>query len=465
MAQFIIWNGIDNNWDMIMRPLGAYAVAHWIKLHGYTVKVIDFGYHLSTNDLVEITRKHIDNDTIGIGVSSTLWDTKRSLPTSPDQYLEPAWVINAREKLNHLNLKWVLGGGQAHFEWPTYYPWIRIDGPGEDPLLKLLDESSNKTIARPQFNITTCDHHYLDGNGVNPNEFLSLELGRGCHFKCRFCRYPMIGKKIGTYLRNPQSIEKELLTNYEKFGTTRYLFVDDTVNETVEKVEMLANIAQRLPFKLQWIGFTRPDTIGAQPEMIPLLKESGLISTFFGIESFNYEASKLIGKGWIGKYGKEFLLRLKEDWGNDITLALGLITGLIGETEQDLWDTNNWCIENEIARWNYYPLVIHASKTGPLSEFDINHSLYGYTMDPTPTNPDNWTSDTWTFSSARTLAMQLNKASSEYLKPAGWALGGLGSIGYDINTAMHTKFIDLDKKLLSRLKSEFIDQYVKDQLK
>jgi hypothetical protein len=77
----------------------------------------------------------------------------------------------------------------------------------------------------------------------------------------------------------------------------------------------MAEMAQRLPFKLEWIGYNRLDLIGSKPHTIQLLKDSGLKSSFFGIESFHSQASKIVGKGWNGVRGKEFLIELKERWG------------------------------------------------------------------------------------------------------------------------------------------------------
>lgn len=464
MAQLIIWNSIDEP-NSISRPGGAYAVAYWAQIHGYSTKVIDFGYQLKTKDLVEITKKHVDKDTIAIGVSTTLWKTRNSIPITPTDWLEPQWVIDARSELTHLNVKWLMGGAQSHLKFPKYFEWILIHNEGEDPLLKFLDEESKNKNNRKNFDITNCTQYYLEGNTIRSNEFLSLELSRGCQFKCKFCRYPFIGKTAGTYIRNEHAIEEAMLFNYEKFGTTNYIFPDDTVNETPEKIETIANLAQRLPFKLNWIGFTRLDLMSVNPSMIDLLKASGLKTTFIGVESFHPESSKIIGKGWNGKYGKDFIIKLQETWGPDINLYLGFIAGLNDETEDDLWETHEWCKNNNVAQWQFLPLHITSHDFQYKSEFDRNHQMYGYRFMPTESHPDYWESDTWTYETAKKVVRKLNEDIHRHARPASWAVGYMAALDYDINDLMRTKIVDLDWNDIDKRKNAFIDNYVKDQLK
>ena len=178
-----------------------------------------------------------------------------------------------------------------------------------------MDECFSTQIARPNFDISKLENCFYDDLCIQETEVLPIELSRGCQFKCRFCRYPLLGKKKNTYIRDYDLIEKEFLENYYRYGITKYFFLDDTVNESDEKVEKLAEIVQRLPFKLNWFGYNRVDLIGVKPHSIELLKLSGLKSSFFGIESFHLKASKVVGKGWNGAKGKEFLLELREHWG------------------------------------------------------------------------------------------------------------------------------------------------------
>ena len=84
---------------------------------------------------------------------------------------------------------------------------------------------------------------------------------------------------------------------------------------------MIHRISKSLPFELEYVAYLRIDLLAANPEMITLLPESGLRSAFFGIETFQVQGAKAIGKGWNGQNAKAFLLELKEKW-KDKTLSL-----------------------------------------------------------------------------------------------------------------------------------------------
>ena len=315
-------------------------------------------------NLTYITESYIDKDTIAIGVSTSFWMS----------IVEPAWVKPARSEIEskHPNIKWILGGAR---EIEYQQEWIEFTSYAEDSALSFLSE--NKSTNR--FDVKHSTGRYTPLDFIQPHEVLSMELGRGCQFKCRFCAYPMIGKKKGTYIRNMHLIREELIKNYEEYGVTRYNFIDDTVNEDEEKVENLARLAQSLPFELEWVGYCRADLIWARPSTIQTLRDSGMRSTFFGIESFHPEASKIIGKGWSGKHAKSFLLELKDRWRDQISISLGLIVGLPYEPLDSLDEHSEWLISNDFGgRWAWTPLnVSNKSKYRWRSEFENNHHKYG----------------------------------------------------------------------------------------
>ena len=144
-----------------------------------------------------------------------------------------------------------------------------------------------------------------------PDEVLPLELSRGCRFKCKFCSFPLLGKKPTDerYLRSEKSVYDELKSNYEEFGTTKYNMLCDTFNETTKKLEMLCRVQEKLKIQLRFSCYLRIDLLGAHKDQINLLHEVGLNTCHFGIESLNYESSKAIGKGFNNEKIKDTLHR------------------------------------------------------------------------------------------------------------------------------------------------------------
>jgi len=82
MANLILWNSYDGS-DLtshsFVRPLGCHQIANWLSNFGYTVKVIDFCSILTPDQVIHLTEKNIDKDTIAIGLSTTF--TKKVIPT------------------------------------------------------------------------------------------------------------------------------------------------------------------------------------------------------------------------------------------------------------------------------------------------------------------------------------------------------------------------------------------------
>lgn len=119
MANIILWNSTDfpryNTLGCPARSLGAYQLASWLRHNGYTVKVIDFCSLMSTDNLVNITEKYINEDTLTIGVSTTFWRSEGWNPIGDYVYVEPKWVISARKIIENKfpDIKWTMGGART----------------------------------------------------------------------------------------------------------------------------------------------------------------------------------------------------------------------------------------------------------------------------------------------------------------------------------------------------------------
>ena len=449
-----------------MRPLGAYQIASWMREAGYTVKVIDFCSHMTTTDLVNITKHYITPNTIAIGVSSTFWEDSRVNEhlSKRTNYTEPEWVVNARTIIEqeYPQLDWVLGGSSSLVNRLTL-DWVKFHGHAEDEFLSYMDKKTSNTSIRRPYDILNCNKRYHVTDFISNKEVLALELGRGCQFKCKFCRYPNIGKKPKTYRRSMECVKAEMLFNFQTFGTTKYLFVDETVNEDYDKVVALAALAKELPFKLEWVGYIRADLIYVNPDMIRLLHASGMISCYMGIESLNPETSSLIGKGWMGRHGKEFLVHLKNEWEGKLGIRffMSFIVGLPHETKESLLSTLAWLKDNNFKSWDFYSLNIHRDNTNFWkSEFDLNYGLYGYRF-PNPLNDSYWENDIWNTNSAVEFAKFLNTDNRNGYMPTSFDLADISNMGYTIEDAV---LADRSEKSLSEFRNQYLKEYIQKSL-
>ena len=446
-----------------VRTCGAHQIASWLRQHHYTVKVIDFCDIMSTDQLIDITRKYLEISTVAIGISTTFLEFEKSYLYNYDgnKTAVPEWIKHARAKITqiHSQLTWMVGGANHWIFDPA--EWKIFPGNTEDKLLEFFNELSNKKSAN-LFDIKTLHKSFDLTDHLTSHDVLPIELGRGCMFKCKFCSWEHIGKKPGTYLRHYESIRAEILEHHYAYGTTRFTYVDDTVNESIDKLNMLVKIKNSVPFNLEWIGYIRADLIWAYPETVELLRESGLRSAFFGIESFNKDVSKLIGKGWSGKHAKDYLLKLKSLWGKDITFELGLIVGLPGQTVSELKDDIKWLIDNEIYSWWISSLVVGANVDG-LSEFNRNSAQYGFTF-PNSKNNMYWENGYWNSKKAFDVYVELRELSKGHTTIASFGLSNFASIGYKFDDLMHVKYKDLPTAKIYQKREDYLTNYITKSL-
>lgn len=428
MANFIIWSGTDIV-HSILRTGGPYQVASWLRQYGYTVQVLDFGYNLSPDIMADLTERYITKDTYAIGCSATFWnlDVQVRDGVKRVEIPVPKWVRLAREKIEskHPNIEWILGGASANSVYSTL-KWLRMPDYAENNILKYFDERSGAKIVRPVFDIKNFVRTYTERDFISPYEVLTLELGRGCVFKCKFCSYPYIGKRKGTYTRCFEDLRDEVMYNYDRWGVTKYYYTDDTINDDEEKLKDLVKLRNSVPFDLEWLGFLRADLLWAKPHTIGMLEDSGIKSAFFGIETFNPHSAKLIGKSWSGTHAKDFLPKLRERWDNKINWHLGLILGLPGWTYSELEKDMQWLIDNNMHRWKWWALYVNPV-SGKLyqSEFDRNHDQYGIKF--RPNNMINWEYKNLWHEHIRLAALQANEWCDPHCCVGGWLLGELSA--------------------------------------
>lgn len=414
-----------------IRGYGVHRIASQIRSAGYSCLVIDFSSALTFERYKEILDLAVGPETYMIGFSTT-WLPYR-WPEKPGEFTNqiPGHHIGEEYELSHdkeerhdwrknnlvvkfgqndvadwlqypkkLNskIKIVLGGAKADFYMDLQNIDHVIFGIAETMTIDLLDRLSGKTkrifgkyidhdrkAHAPTWDFRESTTKYTDFDFIQPMETLNLEVGRGCRFKCAFCNFPLIGQKnVNDYLKYPNIIRDELLENYERWGTTKYFIVDDTFNDSTEKLEMMVKVMRDLPFRIKFWCYTRVDILAAHPEQMELLKELGVAETFFGLETFNDQSSKTIGKGMPSSRRKDTLYKAKEVWGNRVWMEGGFMIGLPHETRKSWRETVDWLKTPDcpLDISTVYPLNI-VKKTDrnqwfPTSWFDNNYEQYGY---------------------------------------------------------------------------------------
>ena len=252
-------------------------------------------------------------------------------------------------------------------------------------------------------------HHYHADSCWNENDIGSFEIAMGCKFDCSFCSYDLRG------IKNPKVQQIDALVNYfsqaKEHGVTHFFAGDDTINEDDVKLENLREAIRQLDYTPHIAAFARHDMMHNKPHRIELIRDAGIRSMFFGIESMNYDANKLIRKGASAEKIASTLKQIK-DINPDAFLFGAFIVGLTNDSESAIWQNN------EIAAQHLdglYYSALYIQKNNPdwdwTSDIDKNPEKFGYTV--TERGPgsqyvtwsNHWTSE----SAASRLCVRLNE--------------------------------------------------------
>ena len=471
-VDMIIFTGVTSS--MPVRSIGAYAVAHAVRKTGRTVQVIDFTDWFTEDELLTTATNFIGPTTKFIGVSSTFYQQ-----TSPfahkDAWLEKNFVIGLPDnvvavvkKIKEIrpDIKFILGGANSH-HYKNYPFFDAVFHSYSDQ--SIIEYIENNHRLWPKYekmsiiegedhpvNVEHLTHRWEDNDLIFSGETLPLEISRGCIFKCKFCNFQLTGKSKLDYLRDANLLKDELVYNYEKFGTTNYTFADDTFNDSTYKLEQLHKVVTSLPFKINFTTYMRLDLLYKHREQIQLVKEIGLRSAFFGIESYNPKTAKAIGKGMASDKVKDFLLELKDEhFGDRINFVCSFILGLPYENLESMKQSFEWNKQHDINAL-YLPLFIR-TQARYKSDIDSNYEKYGYKIEG---SGQHWVNEYTNFGEVGKIAMEYNKATNCTLHS--WFLFSFASLGIlTLDELQKLRFIGnpahLEKAVADRFKELMIE--------
>ena len=491
MAQCIILSGgtyNNPNQPYIQRNLGAYRIASALQQEGYSTFVLDYIVHLSVDEIKLALSKYLSEETLWVGFSSTFFWSNNSnsfLQTQKERMYYTS-IDDIDSIINYIKTnskaKLIYGGAKApYFQADTnidYYVIGYADTSiieltkhiqtGSDIKLKIVNDT--KIVESINFDEPKMDNiktNWKDQYVIN-KEGLPMELARGCIFKCKFCSYPLLGKKKGTYLRDPSEIKDEMIQNWELYGTESYYMTDDTFNDDNDKIDSLHKIITELPFKLKFSAYLRVDLINKYPHQATLLKEMGLIGTYFGLETMQPNSAKSIGKGLHPSKVKDRLYWLAEEWKNSVNIGAGFILGLPHDTESYFEELISWCMEsnNPLQHISFYPLYLFPRKSDHdlaayTSEFSLKPEIYGYEFND-KTNWMNWTlhEQELSYEKCNLISNEFNSIITPRNKVAEFQMITNLNIGIDINDLYKHTIIELNQKYdIPKMNSMRIDEY------
>jgi radical SAM superfamily enzyme YgiQ (UPF0313 family) len=216
----------------------------------------------------------------------------------------------------------------------TYFNAIVI-GEAENVWPALLRDIEQGQL-QPVYAGTPCDMTGLPTPRYDllPNRFFIkkvIQATRGCPFSCSFCTVPSLNP--GFRLRPVEDVIRDASYDKFKYWWQRKIvwFWDD--NLTIKRPYIRQLLKEMIPLKKWWLTQASMD-IAKDPELLDLMKASGCIGVFLGIESFGVEsladANKKQNK--IANYKNA----VKEIRKRGIAVMAGFIAGFDHDDEQSI---------------------------------------------------------------------------------------------------------------------------------
>lgn len=388
---------------------GTFRIATELRNAGYTVQCIDTtAYDGRWKEFLEVVRSFVGKNTLWVGISTTFLHHIFKFPycrtissfekhskENPNidqgikQFVSTVKEINPKIKF--------IAGGSRRFLIEKY--GFKIFTKNNDTeIIEFTDYCAKKSKQIPakffssiiegsEFqNFTSSQTIFTKNDLVEPSDTLPIEVSRGCIFKCKFCSFPLNGKKKGEWVKHSNVLYDEFIKNYELHGVTEYSFADDTYNDSEEKVKRLYDeVFSKLPFKLNFTTYVRLDLMMRFPDTVKYLQESGLRSALFGIETICHDSAKAIGKGLDPMEQFQFIEEIKKNEFKDILTYSGFILGLPKDRtdEADRLEEFLFSDKNKLDDFLVEPLYIAPPNIALInskyfSEFDLEYEKYGY---------------------------------------------------------------------------------------
>jgi hypothetical protein len=160
------------------------------------------------------------------------------------------------------------------------------------------------------------------------------------------------------------------------------------------------------------------------------------MSCHFGVESFDAEACKIIGKGWGAKNYKPWLTKLGEEWGDDVIITCSFIAGLAKETEIEWEATYQWMLNSKVHDWVFN--VMYIDPYLGASDIDKNYEKYGYRL-----VNNQWENDYTNETKAKAWAQANKNISLDKKIPGAWNLSAALNMGFERDFILKSNYKEL----------------------
>lgn len=207
---------------------------------------------------------------------------------------------------------------------------------------------------------------------------VSLEEGRGCSFRCKFCSYPLYAS---FRRKSPERVSRELQAVGDLGFRTASFVGAEFLNPLSQSKRVFEAIAG-VEFPIDIWAYARLDLISFNPWVADLMERARFRFIQFGMESGDRDVLKSMGKNYDpGKMGVG--ARMLRDRG--IEVYASLIIGYPGESPQTLANTLN-----VLADCDFEHVIVHVLHVVPgsrlwhlMDQYKLKIDRFGFWSHPT----------------------------------------------------------------------------------
>jgi radical SAM superfamily enzyme YgiQ (UPF0313 family) len=341
-------------------PIGLASVVAAVK-DEHEVRVLDFMFAEDplgevrrvaaefAPEIIALSIRNIDNQDSRnpesfIGDAKELVDLLRKLSAAPIVVGGAGFSIIPKEFMEYLGADFgITGEGEGAFReflaaFKGSRDWQAVSGlvwrQGEEWRLNPVQRVADlKSLAPPALEYFTPELYEEAVGSAQLPGMIPVQTRRGCPMKCIYCTTPLLeGRRFRSW--EPAQIAARLAAWHERWGVTRFYFVDNLFNCPPDYAKRLCRAIIDLKLPLKWGALINPSA--PDRELFRLMLEAGGGFMQVGNESGSELVLTQLGKGF-GRRQVEETFRLMEEEG--IAYSCFLLLGGPGETPETVQES------------------------------------------------------------------------------------------------------------------------------
>jgi len=168
---------------------------------------------------------------------------------------------------------------------------------------------------------------------ISKNDFVCLEIGRGCPFECTFCSTAPFWKRKTRY-KSVQRVINEIKYLIANYKTHNFSLVHDLFTANKSWVYEFCKKIIENKLEIKWTCCSRTDTV--TNDLLKIMSEAGCVEIFYGIETASTKIQKIINKNLNLENTQQII---KKTFEYAITPVTAFITGFPFDTFDTLQAT------------------------------------------------------------------------------------------------------------------------------